>query len=66
MKVAQDRQKSYNDNRRKDLEFSIGYKVFLKVALMKGVLRFEKKEKLISCFIGPFKILKKIRGLLIM
>jgi len=32
MKAAQDRQKSYADNRRRPLEFEIGDKVFLKVA----------------------------------
>ena len=30
MKRAQDRQKSYNDNRRRKLEFEVGHKVFLK------------------------------------
>ncbi|KAA0040880.1 pol protein [Cucumis melo var. makuwa] len=43
---AQSRQKSYADVRRKDLEFDVGDMVFLKVAPMKGVLRFEKKGKL--------------------
>jgi len=32
MKKAQDRQKSYTDNRRRPFEFSRGDKVFLKVA----------------------------------
>ena len=32
LKVAQDRQKSYADTRRKDLEFEVGDMVFLKVA----------------------------------
>jgi hypothetical protein len=32
MKTAQDRQKSYADNRRRPLEFEIGDKVFLKAA----------------------------------
>ncbi|XP_022892028.1 uncharacterized protein LOC111406898 [Olea europaea var. sylvestris] len=38
-KAAQDRQKSYADIRRKDLEFQVGDKVFLKVVPIKGVLR---------------------------
>ncbi|TYK03544.1 retrotransposon protein, putative, Ty3-gypsy subclass [Cucumis melo var. makuwa] len=46
MLTAQSRQKSYADVRRKDLEFDVGDMVFLKVAPMKGVLRFEKKGKL--------------------
>ncbi|TYK13613.1 pol protein [Cucumis melo var. makuwa] len=33
---------------------------FLKVATIKGVLRFEKKGKLSPRFVGPCKILKRI------
>ncbi|GJW51564.1 putative reverse transcriptase domain-containing protein [Tanacetum coccineum] len=36
LKAAQDRQKSYADNRRKPLEFSVGDKVLLKVSPRKG------------------------------
>ncbi|KAL0539426.1 hypothetical protein IC582_023638 [Cucumis melo] len=60
MHTAQSRQKSYADVRRKDLEFEIGDKVFLKVAPMKGVLRFERRGKLSSRFVGPFEILERI------
>ncbi|KAL0534327.1 hypothetical protein IC582_028617 [Cucumis melo] len=60
MLTAQSRQKSYADVRRKDLEFEIGDKVFLKVAPMKGVLRFERKGKLSPRFVGPFEILERI------
>ncbi|TYK06189.1 pol protein [Cucumis melo var. makuwa] len=35
------------------------YKVFLKVAPIKGVLLFKKKGKLNSRFVGPFEILEK-------
>ncbi|KAL0546161.1 hypothetical protein IC582_016067 [Cucumis melo] len=60
MHTAQSRQKSYADVRRKDLEFEIGDKVFLKVAPMKGVLRFERRGKLSPRFVGPFEILERI------
>ncbi|KAL0557220.1 hypothetical protein IC582_005738 [Cucumis melo] len=60
MLTAQSRQKSYADVRRKDLEFEVGDMVFLKVAPMKGVLRFEKKGKLSPRFVGPFEILELI------
>ncbi|KAA0056645.1 ty3-gypsy retrotransposon protein [Cucumis melo var. makuwa] len=60
MLTAQSRQKSYADKRRKDLEFEVGDMVFLKVAPMKGVLRFEKKGKLSPRFVGPFEILERI------
>ncbi|KAL0539443.1 hypothetical protein IC582_023655 [Cucumis melo] len=60
MLTAQSRQKSYADVRRKDLEFEVGDMVFLKVAPMKGVLRFVKKGKLSPRFVGPFEILERI------
>ena len=46
MCTAQSRQKSYADSRRRNLEFEVGDMVFLKVALMKSVLRFGRKGKL--------------------
>ncbi|KAL4010611.1 hypothetical protein IC575_030113 [Cucumis melo] len=58
--TAQSRQKSYADGRRKDLKFDVGDKVFLKVAPMKGVLRFERRRKLSPRFVGPFEILERI------
>ncbi|KAL0539827.1 hypothetical protein IC582_024048 [Cucumis melo] len=60
MHTAQSRQKSYADVRRKDLEFEVGDKVFLKVAPMRGVLRFERKGKLSPRFVGPFEIRERI------
>ena len=45
MKEAQDRQKSYADNRQRPLEFQIGDMVFLKVAPWKHVIRFGMKGK---------------------
>ncbi|KAL0557203.1 hypothetical protein IC582_005721 [Cucumis melo] len=60
MHTAQCRQKSYADVRRKDLEFEVGDKVFLKVAPMRGVVRFERRGKLSPRFVGPFEILERI------
>ncbi|KAL0534136.1 hypothetical protein IC582_028417 [Cucumis melo] len=60
MQTAQSRQKSYADVRWKDLEFDVGEKVFLKVATMKGVLRFERRGKLSPRFVGTFEILERI------
>ncbi|TYK21866.1 putative Retrotransposon protein [Cucumis melo var. makuwa] len=54
------RQKSNVHERRKDLKFDVGDMIFLKVAPMKGVLRFEKKGKLSPRFVWPFEILKQI------
>ncbi|XP_038895866.1 uncharacterized protein LOC120084036 [Benincasa hispida] len=48
-------------NRCKDFKFETGDKVLLKVAYMKGVLRFRKKKgKLSPRFIGPFEVLEQI------
>ncbi|XP_019228466.1 PREDICTED: uncharacterized protein LOC109209615 [Nicotiana attenuata] len=44
--IAQSRQKSYSDVRRRDLEFGANDWIFLKVSPMKGVMRFGKKGKL--------------------
>nr|XP_034908137.1 uncharacterized protein LOC118044086 [Populus alba] len=60
MKEAQDRQKSYADNRRRPLEFQVGDKVFLKVAPWKGIIRFGVKGKLAPRYIGPFEIKERI------
>ncbi|KAK6125633.1 hypothetical protein DH2020_040624 [Rehmannia glutinosa] len=60
METAQNRQKSYSDQRRRMLEFSVGDLVFLKVAPMKGVMRFGKKGKLSPRYIGPFRISERI------
>ena len=63
IKTAQDRQKSYADNRRKKLEFAVGDKVFLKIAPLKGIMRFRKKGKLSPRFIGPFEVLERVGDL---
>ncbi|RVW64128.1 Retrovirus-related Pol polyprotein from transposon 297 [Vitis vinifera] len=43
LKAAQSRQKSYVNNRRRDLEFEVGDHVFLKVSPMKSIMRFGRK-----------------------
>ena len=58
MRVAQSRQKSYYDKRRKDLEFVVGDHVFLRVTPWTGVGRALKSRKLTPRLIGPFEILK--------
>ena len=60
LQTAQSRQKSYYDNLRRKVEFEVRDMIFLKVAPMKGVMRFQKKGKLSPRFVGPFKILKHI------
>jgi hypothetical protein len=59
LKVAQSRQKSYADNRRRELMFEVGDFVYLKVSPMRGMKRFKVKGKLSPYYIGPFKILER-------
>ena len=60
LKTAFSRQKSYADPKRKDVSVSSRDLVFLKVSLMKGVMRFGKKGKLAPRYIGPFEIKSRI------
>ncbi|GJV47282.1 putative reverse transcriptase domain-containing protein [Tanacetum coccineum] len=61
LQASRDRQRSYADKRCKPLEFQVGDKVMLKVSPCKGVIRFGKRGKLNPRYIGPFKILAKVR-----
>jgi hypothetical protein len=59
LKLAQSRQKSYADNRRRELRFQVGDFVYLKVSPMRGLRCFKIRRKLAPRYIGPFKILEK-------
>jgi hypothetical protein len=54
---AQSRQKSYADNRRRELRFEEGDFIYLKVSPMRGVKRFQVKGKLAPQFVGPYPII---------
>ena len=60
LRVAQSRQKSYADTRRRELVFEIGDYVYLKVSPMRSMKRFSMKGKLAPRYIGPFKILERL------
>ena len=60
LKVATNRKKSYVDIRRKDIQYEIGKKVFLKVSPWKKVIRFGKKGKLSPRFIGPYEVIEQV------
>jgi hypothetical protein len=59
LRVAQSRQKSYADHRRRELSFEVGDFVYLKVSPMRGLRHFKVRGKIAPRFIGPFKILEK-------
>jgi hypothetical protein len=61
LRIAQTRQKSYADHRRRELSFDVGDFIYLKVSPMRGLCRFKVRGKLAPRFIGPFKILE-MRG----
>jgi hypothetical protein len=58
LRVAQSRQKSYADHRRRELHFDVRAFVYLKVSPMRDLHRFKVRGKLAPRFIGPFKILE--------
>ncbi|KAK5785619.1 hypothetical protein PVK06_040221 [Gossypium arboreum] len=60
LKAASDRQRSYADLKRKDIEFQIRDKVFLKVLPWKKILRFGRKGKVSPKFIGPYEVMERI------
>ena len=53
LQISYSWQKSYADQWRKDLEFEQGEKVYLKISLIKGVVRFGNKGKLNPRYVGP-------------
>nr|ABA94439.1 retrotransposon protein, putative, Ty3-gypsy subclass [Oryza sativa Japonica Group] len=59
LRIAQSRQKSYADNRRRELTFEAGDYVYLRVTPLRGVHRFQTKGKLVPRFVGPYKILER-------
>ena len=44
LKVAQSRQKSYADTKRKEVTYEVGDRAYLRVSPLRGVKRFESKE----------------------
>ena len=60
LKAVSDRQGSNANLKRKNIEFEVGDKVFLKVSPWKKILRFGRKGKLSPKFIDPYKILERV------
>ena len=53
LKVAQSRQKSYADAKRKETVYEVGDRVYLRVSPLQGVKSFGVKGKLAPRFVGP-------------
>lgn len=56
LKMTQSRQKCYVDVKRKDLEFNVNDWVYLKIPLMKGVMRFGKNGNISTRYVGSYQI----------
>jgi ribonuclease HI len=54
LKIAQSRQKSYADKKRRELKFEIEDHVYLKVSPIRGTRRFHVRGKLAPRYIGPY------------
>jgi hypothetical protein len=63
LRIAQSRQKSYADKRRRELTFAVGDRVYLKVSPLRGTKRFVVKGKLAPRYVGPYQIIKRIGSL---
>jgi hypothetical protein len=60
LKIAQSKQKSYADQKRKDISFDVGEHVYLKVSPLLGTKRFHIKGKMSPRYVGPYPIVKRI------
>ncbi|XP_074352106.1 uncharacterized protein LOC141691254 [Apium graveolens] len=58
--AAQDRQRKYADQSRKDVLFKPRDKVLLKISPLKGLSRFGKNGKLSPRYIRPFEVLRQV------
>jgi hypothetical protein len=60
LRIAQTRQKSYADNRRRPLEFEEGDHVYLKVSPIHGMRRFKVKGSYPLALLDPSKFLSEL------
>ena len=60
LKVAQSRQKSYADTKRKEVVYEIEDRAYLRVSPLRGVKRFGGKGKLALRFVGPYRVLERM------
>uniref|UniRef100_A0A453G2D1 Retrotransposon protein, putative, Ty3-gypsy subclass n=1 Tax=Aegilops tauschii subsp. strangulata TaxID=200361 RepID=A0A453G2D1_AEGTS len=60
LKVAQSRQKSYADSKRKEVTYEIGDRAYLRVSPLRGVKHFGVKGNLAPRFVGPYRVLERM------
>ena len=60
LKIAQSRQKSYADLKRKEITYEIGDRAYLRVSPLRGVKHFGVKGKLAPRLVGPYRILERM------
>ena len=58
LKVAQSRQKSYADTKRKEVVYEIGNRAYLRVSPLRALKRLGVKGKLAPRFVGPYRVLE--------
>ena len=56
--ATKDSQRAYADERRRDVTFAPEDRVFLRVSLTRGGVRFGRRGKLSPRYIGPFEVLR--------
>lgn len=59
-KVAQDKQKSFTDQKRKFKEFQVGDHVYVIIRAKRSTLRWSGCTKLAPHFYGPFQVLARV------
>ena len=57
LKLAQSRQKSYADTNRKEVDYEVGDREYLRVSPLRGVKYFGVKGMLAPYFVGPYRVL---------
>ena len=63
LKIAQSRQKSYADSKRKEVTYEIGDRAYLRVSPLRGVKHFGVKGKLAPRFVAPYRVLEPMEKL---
>jgi hypothetical protein len=60
LKIAQSRQTSYTNPKRRNISFEMGEHVYLKVSPIRDTKRFHVKGKVSPRYVGPYPIVKRI------